>query len=178
MTANGHTDHGDLGQAALPVEALDPVLLAETIAALSDRLSAQEGLIAALLDRLEDDDTDLDPTTVRGTPSGRWAWRYLTPAKQEALLAELTDWVTWLSDRYQLASSRHQIPPCWAEHPVAVEELTALMVAWKAAYTTPSRGPSDDPIAWHDRWLWPCLTRLNEQLHIWNTCRGGGHRTR
>jgi hypothetical protein len=148
-----------------PLEPLDPVLLAETLAALSDRLSAQEDLLAALVERLDRDEA----------PSGKWTWRHLTKPQAEKLLAELTDWVTWLVDRYQLDHTRHQIPPCWAEHPVAVEELTGLMVSWKAAYTGPDRPPSDNLIAWHDRWLWPCLTRINEGLQIWNRCRAGQH---
>jgi hypothetical protein len=149
-----------------PVEALDPGLLAETLAALSDRLSAQEDLLAALIERLGRDEA----------PSGRWTWRYLTEPQSAKLLADLTEWITWLVDRYQLEHTRHQIPPCWAEHPVAVEELTALMVSWKATYTGPDRPPSDNLIAWHDRWLWPCLTRINEGLQIWNGCRAGQHR--
>lgn len=159
----GPDDYDDLR-----VEPLDPRLLAETLAALSDRLAAQEDLLAELLDRL---DADLHP-------GGPWAWRYLTEAQQEALMTELRVWVSWLVDRYELGSTRHQVPPCWSEHPVAVEELTGLMVAWKAAYTNKNRGPSDDLLAWHDRGLWPCLARLNEQLQVWNACRKGSHRDR
>ncbi len=148
-----------------PIEPLDPVLLAETLAALADRLAAQEELLAVLLDE----------RGASGTPSGPWAWHHLNPVQQEALLAELTDWVNWLVDRYQLGATRHQVPACWGQHPAAVEELTGLFVAWKAAYLGRSRDPSDGLIAWHDRWLWPCLTRLNEQLAVWNACRAGRH---
>ena len=148
-----------------PVESLDPALLAETLSALADRLAAQEELLALLADERE----------AAAAPGGPWAWRSLTPTQQEALLTELRDWVDWIRDRYQLGATRHQIPKCWAQHPVAVEELTALMVAWKAAYTGQAEGPFDGPIAWHDRWLWPCLIRLNEQLSVWNACRAGLH---
>lgn len=160
--AGGHGDDD------LPLEPLDPALLAETLAALSDRLAAQEDLIAALLERLNQDEH----------PGGPWAWRYLTEAQRQKLLAELRDWVGWLVGRYELGATRHQIPPCWDLHPVAVEELTGLMVAWKSAYGNRSRGPSEDLLAWHDRWLWPCLARLNEQLQVWNACRAGAHRER
>jgi len=156
------------GDDDLPLEPLDPALLAETLAALSDRLAAQEDLIAALIERLDHDEH----------PGGPWAWRYLTEAQSRRLLQELQDWVGWLVGRYELGATRHQIPPCWDQHPVAVEELTGLMVAWKAAYTSRNRGPSDDLLAWHDRWLWPCLARLNEQLQVWNACRAGEHRER
>jgi len=147
------------------LEPLDPSLLAETLAALADRLSAQEDLLAALVDRLDQD----QPT------GGPWTWRSMSEPQQQSLMTELRGWVDWLVERYRLGATRHQIPPCWAEHPVAVEELTALMVAWKAAYANRNRGPSDDLIGWHDRWLWPCLTRLNEQLQVWNACRAGSH---
>jgi hypothetical protein len=150
-----------------PLEPLDPALVAETLAALSERLAAQEDLLTAVLDRLD----------AEHAPGGRWAWRHLTGAQAEALLAELTDWVGWLIERYSLSASRYQIPPCWADHPIAVEELTALMIAWKAAYAGPSTAPREDLIAWHDRWLWPCLTRLNEHLQVWNACRAGAHRS-
>lgn len=166
MSTGAGRDPDDDG--ALPLEPLDPILLAETLAALSDRLAAQEDLLAALLDRLDTEDH----------PGGPWAWRYLSEAQQEELMAELRDWVNWLVDRYELGATRHQIPPCWAEHSVAVEELTGLMVAWKAAYTNQNRGPSDDLLAWHDRWLWPCLARLNEHLQVWNACRAGSHHDR
>ena len=152
----------------LPLEPLDPGLLAETLAALADRLAAQEELLAVLA-------ADREPET---PPSGPWTWRHLTEHQRETLTAELSEWVDWLRERYQLGATRHQIPTCWAEHPVAVEELTALMVAWKAAYTGKTRSPSDSLIAWHDRWLWPCLARLNEQLQVWNACRAGRHACR
>jgi hypothetical protein len=49
---------------------------------------------------------------------------------------------------------------------VAVEELTALMVAWKAAYSQKEAAPSEALVNWHDRWLWPTLHRLNIQLRV------------
>lgn len=161
MTASGPWP----GDEHLPTEPLDPVLIAETLSALADRLAAQEELLAVLATERE----------AAESLEGPWAWRHLTDAQREALIGELDEWVNWLRDRYQLGATRHQIPGCWAQHPVAVEELTALMVAWKSVYTGQSRGPSEGLIAWHDRWLWPCLSRLNEQLQVWNACRAGRH---
>ncbi len=127
MTSTDGADPQDFG--GPPVEPLDPMLLAETLAALSDRLAGHEALLAALVDRLDQDEH----------PGGPWAWRFLTEPQGQALLAELRDWVHWLTTRYELDSTRHQIPACWSEHPVAVEELTGLMVAWKSAYSARSR---------------------------------------
>ncbi len=95
----------------------------------------------------------------RGAP-GRsaqsWCWRYIGSHTAETLIAELAEWVDWVRQRYPLA---RRIPACWADHPEIVEELTALWLAWQAAYTEP------DPLLtaaadWHDRWLPGVLHRL------------------
>lgn len=87
---------------------------------------------------------------------GPWGWRYLNRDQARVLAEELRDWVDWLIARYRLTN----IPPCWFEHGDFVEELTALMVAWKAAYNPKVHLPNDNPIAWHDRWFRPCMERL------------------
>ncbi len=115
-----------------------------------------------------------------GGPAGdaeacRWAWRYAAPDAAAALWAELREFVDWLNSRYALDSER-QIPPCWYRHPVAVEELTALMCSWQAVYHGPDT-PRDGLLAWHAHWLWPCVDRLPERAG-WQRCRGGGHQTR
>ncbi|MGY2876384.1 hypothetical protein ACVW00_003574 [Marmoricola sp. URHA0025 HA25] len=52
-----------------------------------------------------------------------------------------------------------KIPPCWSNHPEIVEELTALWLAWQAAYEEPD--PSLTAAAdWHDRWLPGVLHRI------------------
>ncbi len=74
----------------------------------------------------------------------------------------------WLVVRYELTSEHSTVPPCWYRHPVAVEEFAAVMAAWQAAYHGPD-SPRDDLIAWHDRWLWPCLDRLATRAS-WRSC--------
>jgi hypothetical protein len=148
----------------LPVEPLDPIMLAEVLEALAGRLDSVEGVVQALTDQL-----------VAAPPGGPWAWQHLGAAQTRALLMELRDWVDWLIGRYELRGEAETIPSCWFLHPVAVEELTALMVAWKAAYSQKQTAPSDSPVNWHDRWLWPTLHRLNVQLRVWNKCTGGIH---
>ena len=85
-----------------------------------------------------------------------WCWRDLGPLGQQELWRELSTWVGWIRARYPLA---RKIPECWHEHPEVVEELTALWLAWQAAYTEP-----DPPLTaasdWHDRWLPGVLYRL------------------
>ena len=148
----------------LAVEPLDPVMLAEVLEALAGRLGSLEVLVAAMTDQLVD------------APSGGpWSWRHLGPAQTRSLFTELRDWVNWLITRYELRGEAETIPPCWFLHAVAVEELTALMVAWKAAYFQREIGPSDALVIWHDRWMWPTLHRLNLQLRVWAKCTGGAH---
>jgi hypothetical protein len=50
-------------------------------------------------------------------------WPILTDAETGARLDELTDWTSWLLERYTL--DYRTIPPCWAEHGALVEELSA-----------------------------------------------------
>jgi hypothetical protein len=85
-----------------------------------------------------------------------WCWRYLGPQGSDALWAELTGWVGWIRNRYPLA---RRIPECWARHPEVIEELTALWLAWHAAYTERD-APLTGAIDWHDRWLPGVLHRL------------------
>ncbi len=74
----------------------------------------------------------------------------------ESLWRELTEWVAWIRHRYPLAK---RIPECWSEHPEVVEELTALWLAWNAAYT--ERDASfTAAVDWHDRWLPGVLHRI------------------
>jgi hypothetical protein len=148
----------------LPVEPLDPIMVAEVLEALAGRLESLESLVAAVTDQL-----------VAAPPGGPWAWQHLGAAQTRALLKEVRDWVDWLIGRYELRGEAETIPPCWFLHPVAVEELTALMVAWKAAYSQKEIAPSEALVNWHDRWLWPTLHRLNVQLHVWAKCTGGSH---
>jgi hypothetical protein len=105
----------------------------------------------------------------------RWAWRYASAETAAALWSQLRDFVDWLNSRYALDSER-QVPACWYRHPVAVEELTALMCSWQGVYLGPDT-PRDDLLAWHAHWLWPCVDRLPERAG-WQRCRGGQHAER
>jgi hypothetical protein len=111
---------GDCGE--LAVEPLDPLMLAEVLEALARRLESLEGLAQAMTDQL-----------VEAPAWGPWAWRHLGPSQTRALFTELRGWPDWLVARYELRGETESIPPCWFLHPVAVEELTGLMVAWKAS---------------------------------------------
>ena len=163
MSDQGLSGSGVSGE-GLPVEPIDPLMLAEVLEAMAGRLESLEGLVEAMTAQLVD-----------SPAGGPWSWRHLGPAQTRALFTELRDWVNWLITRYELRGEAEMIPPCWFLHPVAVEELTALMVAWTAAYSQKQIAPSDALVSWHDRWLWPTLHRLNLQLRVWAKCTGGSH---
>jgi hypothetical protein len=79
-----------------------------------------------------------------------WVWDQLTAERSRSQWAGLVPWVRWLIMRYPRAL--REFPPCWHLHPDAIEELTALWAAWRAAYHH-GDDPSDDMVNWHDRWL-------------------------
>jgi hypothetical protein len=109
--------------------------------------------VADLVSRLED-------VEARSVSAGRaptsWCWRTIGPHGAEELWRQLTDWVDWIRTRYPLA---RKVPPCWADHPELVEELTALYVAWQHAYED-TDAPLTAAADWHDRWLPGVLYRL------------------
>lgn len=143
----------------------DPVLFAGVLEDLTQRVEDHSELLEQLAQVLTDE-----------PGGGPWCWRELAPQAQVALLGELREWVDWLITRYSIGALARSgtIAPCWYHHPVAVEELTALMVAWRAAFNPQQLQPSDAPAAWHDRWLWPTLRRL-EDLKVFSGCRQGQH---
>lgn len=108
---------------------------------------------ADMLSRLE----SLDSSAGRPPDSpAAWSWRSLGPEAAGELSEQLDAWVNWVRHRYPLAM---KIPPCWADHPEIIEELTALWLAWQAAYEEPD--PSLTAAAdWHDRWLPGVLHRM------------------
>lgn len=97
-------------------------------------------------------------------------WSAHTPDEQHHLLAELKLWVTWLIGHYRLDG--RYVPNCWTEHWELIEELSALRLAWEAAYATTSH--ADAPLAWHER-LASARVRLAEWVAR-TGCRGSEHR--
>jgi hypothetical protein len=104
---------------------------------------------------------------------GQWCWRTLEGEDRAALWVELRAWVAWFNVRYGSVSSKVAIFPCWPQHPVVVEELTGLMVAWQGAHDVATA--SDAITAWHERWLWPCRERLSNELGGFKFCTLDSH---
>jgi hypothetical protein len=136
---------------------------------------------------VSNNDDDLDPMSIEGLDArlvnvetilpdlfdmyelraagGPYYWEALPHDQAVKLWDELGKFVTWLDSRYltNLADPSYRLPGCWYRHPLAVEELTALMVAHRAAYDTRSAKASSALVDWHQRALWPTLDSL--KLH-------------
>lgn len=107
---------------------------------------------------------------LKAVPDGPWNWAHLTGPERQELWERLYEWVCWLEDRYlrNLFPTRGIVPEWpadWYRHPVAVEMLTALMVAHAAAYRRKAAPPSFALVDWHERCLWPTLARM-EALNL------------
>lgn len=129
----------------------------------------------AVLARVDGTETALEEvmTYLADVPAGgTWCWRYLDPYEKVALFTELREWVDWMSDRYDV---RKFIRPCWFKHPPVVEELTGLYVAWRGTFKEQPRAYSDEIIAFHDRWFWPLMRRIEER-RFFNACDGRQHK--
>ncbi|WP_147915203.1 hypothetical protein [Ruania zhangjianzhongii] len=87
-------------------------------------------------------------------------------------MGELTRWVEWHNERYGRVNPDWTIHPCWFRHPAVVEHLTALMVAWRAAYE--SDKPSREAAIWHDQ-MNSIHTRMTGAAWGFKNC-AGGHR--
>lgn len=93
-----------------------------------------------------EDDEALPPIVVN--------WRTMDAADAAAAMDELTEWVQWLVQRYNVTNQA--LPACWASHTDLVEELSALHTAWKVAFDETDGGYG--PIGWHERFA-AALTR-------------------
>lgn len=146
---------------------MDDVELDEnTAAALKDldtRLSKRLDTVDQNIDLL------VDILTIQ--PGGPWTWELLEREAKDALFTQLFEFVTWLEERYlqHLKRDDYPLPACWFEHPVAVELLTALMVARMSVYQAAATIASSALVEWHERCLWPTFARLRE-LGVFTNC--------
>ncbi|NMM90655.1 hypothetical protein B2J88_41065 [Rhodococcus sp. SRB_17] len=112
------------------------------------------------LDAMSEPSVDAE-TLENDIPPRGYQWATLDGAEAAELWAELIDWVSWFRRRYAATGSDAVIPPCWFRHPVAVEELTGLMVAHQSAYSEAK--PGSELAAFHVQWLWPTLRDLADR---------------
>jgi hypothetical protein len=113
-----------------------------------------------------------DGSSVEAGSCGPYVWHTLSATDAAKLWEALADWVGWVRGRYPLA---RQIPLCWWRHPELVEELTALWLAWREAYTEKG-APLTAAADWHGRWLPEFLRRVG--AGGWNIACEGEHKER
>jgi hypothetical protein len=120
----------------------------EAIPEIVQRLDSVEELTAYLYEELSN-----------YPAGGPWFWKELNPQQLHDLWVELDVFVTWLQNRIlcHWSNSEGWVAPCWYLHPDAVELLTALMVAHKAAYRAKSKKPGFGLTEWFTRGLWPTM---------------------
>jgi hypothetical protein len=139
---------------------------AEVIPDLLDRLDNVEELAAQLFEELSS-----------YPAGGPWFWEELKPEQRKELWADLAGFVVWLQNRILRHSSNSAgwIPGCWYRHPDAVEMLTALMVAHKAAYRAKSKKPSFELTEWFSRALWPTMDTFSQRSTFKNCLESLSH---
>ncbi|UKA56706.1 DUF4913 domain-containing protein (plasmid) [Arthrobacter sp. FW305-BF8] len=155
------------GQAAGAVRSPGPdVAGVEAIPELLERMGAVEELAAGLFEEISS-----------APAGGPWYWADLNPEQARDLWAELDGFVVWLQNRILRHSSNSAgwIPACWYRHPDAVELLTALMVAHKAAYRSKNTKPGFELTEWFTRALWPTMDSLAQRMTFKNCMEGQGH---
>ncbi|TFH68157.1 hypothetical protein [Cellulomonas sp. HD19AZ1] len=158
----------------------DPVLLAADVAqALRDVASLTELIVgeqSGLLPKLEEHQEAIDAilSLLEAAPGGPWAWDKLTGAALRDLWLKLGEWVAWLEQRYLIAlsSDTYELARCWWRHPIAVELLTALMVAHWATYSAKVQVPSFALVDWHTRAFEPVFATL-KAMRVFNNCKDG-----
>lgn len=95
---------------------------------------------------------------------------FLHDEHEAAALEELSAWVGWLAERFEL--DHRMVPTCWREHGPIIEELSALYTAWQSAYLD----DADAPL----RWM-AAFAAARDRLTVWalrTGCRADQHRTR
>lgn len=167
---------GDVEQPAESTSLSGRLTLIENgLEALAGRLDDTEDAIATTLETIGGEIADLKANVDQLVAQERelvkprrWAAR-ATPKEWN----ELIDWVDELNSDYSLLSD-YTIPPCWPAHAGVVEELAGLWRSWIHAVINDARAKkhgSSELTAWHDRWLWPCLTRMKAGHYRTTNCR-------
>ncbi|GAA3848844.1 hypothetical protein GCM10022243_13590 [Saccharothrix violaceirubra] len=110
----------------------------------------------------------------RSHPPGSWSWPHLDASRAADLWSEVADFVDHLNTREELGPGA-RIPPCWFLHGRAVEDLTALLAAWRYAYQATT--PTAELIDYRNRHLWPTLDRLTDLNTPLRRCADKGRHT-
>lgn len=144
-------------------------------------LSEGQGRLAELCGVVDELTKAVDWTVEQLTEypaGGPWFWEDLDAASAKDLWKEVGEFVFWLNSRilgHISAGDVQPLPGCWFRHPDVVEQLTALMVAHKAAYHPHNRKVSFELVNFFDRALWPTMRAVKNNGTL-SGCMGGSHR--
>ncbi|MFE2999315.1 hypothetical protein ACFXG4_30440 [Nocardia sp. NPDC059246] len=100
------------------------------------------------------------PAPDTGLEACRFVWDSLSRDEARVLWTELTNWVDWWREAYQLDT---KVKSCWYRHSPVLYELTALMAAHKAVYLTEPDSRDayrEDLTAWHTQWMRASVTEI------------------
>lgn len=86
-------------------------------------------------------------------------WWVVDETKGRELLAELRKWVDqFLRKHYPGYLTR--LPRCWPNHGEAIWELSTISAEWERIYADEDNRDLEGALAWHDRWLPDCISRV------------------
>lgn len=80
-------------------------------------------------------------------PPSPLRWDREPTTEQVGLWWEFVTWAEWFLRHYEVHESI--VPSCWSEHPVIVEELTALWTGYRVAYEPAASGWTS--LLWHEK---------------------------
>ncbi|MGR7000762.1 hypothetical protein ACU686_26380 [Yinghuangia aomiensis] len=96
-----------------------------------------------------------------------WVWATMPSDQALECWAELLGWMREVfAPRFP--TQFRVIRACWYQHPDVVEELSALHLAWSAAYEGPDASPVQ-ALTWLHRWLPASEQRLDTALRQCDT---------
>ncbi len=90
-------------------------------------------------------------------------------AADPALWPAFIEWAEWALSHWEIPVTR--VPPCWHQHPVLVEELTAAWAAWQFAYAPGSSASA--PFSWLAEWDRSVARMTTNTAGM--TCADSGH---
>lgn len=137
---------------------VDPAELAVAVEQLYELLGGLRGQVEALADAV-------------GPPGGGKVicWPKLDADAAREAWSGLREWVLWWLDRYAVK----EVPRgCWWRHGMLVEELTALWLAWQAAYGEKSDATA--PLIWLEHFD-RARDRIRQRLQQQGNCSNGQH---
>ncbi|TNU72783.1 DUF4913 domain-containing protein, partial [Miniimonas arenae] len=101
-----------------------------------------------------------------------FSWAHVTGQTRAQLWQDLAAWIDQHNTRFGQADSALHLTACWYRHPVVVEELTALMEAWRTAYLG-HQAPTTDAIYYLQTFFHPTVHRIHTAAWGLKNCTGG-----